>query len=297
MTKIGRISWPVAKTLFHELGHVIDENSREGIKTKEKLQQSSSLGFGRFYEWANTIFERLVNGDKFYKKDDSMQLSEAGYESLANLGSMLSCALGISEIEFAKIKDKGREYEGRLLEEKFGDKDVLKNIKSIFDKYYLETGLSLSKKKANQALLNKMYAECLGIMKKRIETELQKDDIKNLEEYKKQQMFFLKKMNFNYKEASKLHGFRFLKNPTIHDIGFCSDNISKRDLQTIASENIAKTDFGFKSDELNKYSTDMVVSNKKSFITALKVHFTTQTKRQVKNINENVQDYDKQSTR
>lgn len=297
MAKIGKISWPVTKTLFHELGHVIDENSREGIKTKEKLQQSSSLGFGRFYEWTNTIFERLANGDKFYKKDDSMQLSEAGYQALASLGSILSCALGTSEIEFAKTKDKGRKYEEKLLEEKFGDKDALKDIKSIFDKYDLETGLSLNKKKANQELLNEMYLKCLGIMQKRIEIELQNDNSINSEEYKKQQMFFLKKMNFNYKEASKTDGFRFAKQPIIHDIGFCTDNISKKDLQSIASKNIAKTDFGFKNNELNKYSTDMLVLNKKSFIEALKVHFTTQTKRHTEYITENEQSHDKANIR
>lgn len=103
MIKIGKQSWPIAKTLFHELGHNTDENSREGIKTKEKLQNFALKGC-RFYEWTNTVFERLAFGEKFYKKNDAMQLSQGGYEALAPLGSMLSCALGVSEIEFAKIK-------------------------------------------------------------------------------------------------------------------------------------------------------------------------------------------------
>lgn len=230
---------------------------------------------GQFYEWTNTVFERLSSGEKFYKKNDAMQLSDAGYEALAPLGSMLACALGMSEIEFAKIKDKGREYEAQLLKSMFPkegaeDSDFLKKAKDIFNNYSLDTSYSLAKKKINQGLVNELYVECLEIMKKRIENELQNDSTVNTEEYKKHQMFYLKKMNFNFKRASKSNGFIFLRVPIIHDIGYCTDEISRNDLLQIAQEHIAKTEFGFDNSSLGKYSQAMTsLKGRKAFIKRL----------------------------
>lgn len=286
MIKNGKPSWPVTKTLFHELGHITDENFREGTKTKETLQNANAMiKKGHFYEWTNTVFERLAVGEKFYKKNDAMQLSQSGYEALAPLGSMLSCALGISEMEFARIKDKGKDYEKSLLEKMFPCTDnsqdkygseVLKSVKEIFDSYELETDFSLSKKRANQNLLNEMYSECLEIMQRRIGVELQRNDIKDIDTYKKHQMFFLKKLNFNFKSASKSDGFRFSKAPVVHDIGFCTDNLSKKDLSKIASEYIEKVNFGFDNSTLEKYSRAMTASSKdrKAFYKTLKVPYT-----------------------
>ena len=85
-------------------------------------------------------------------------------------------------------------------------------------------------------------------------------------------MFFLKKMNFNFKLASKTSGFRFKKSSNIHNIEFCDDNISKNDLLKIASEHIAMVDFGFDDNELEKYSRAMIVSNRnnKSFFKGIR---------------------------
>lgn len=104
-----------------------------------------------------------------------MQTTQTGYEDLAPLGSMLSCALGIPEIEFAKIKDKGKDYENQLLEKIFSSSNdskalhgsaVLNNVKNIFDKYNLDA--KHSEKRKNQNLLNEMYSECLEIIKKEL---------------------------------------------------------------------------------------------------------------------------------
>lgn len=243
---------------------------------------------GQFYEWTNTIFERLAVGGKFYKENDAMQLSNSGYEALAPLGSMLACALGMPESEFAKIKDRGRDYEAKLLESMFprvetdGSKDiqisygsdVLKKAKDIFNKIELDTSFSLNKKRINQNLFNELYAECLEIMKRRIENELQSGHIEDLEKYKKYQMFYLKKINFNFKSASKSNGFRFLRAPIIQDIGFCNDKISKHDLLQIAQEHIAMTELGFDDSTLGKYSKAIMTPSKgkeSSFIERLKV--------------------------
>lgn len=208
-----------------------------------------------------------------------MQTTQTAYKALAPLGSMLACALGMPEIEFAKIKDKGRDYENQLLEKIFPRTEdskapygveVLKNVKDIFDKYNIDTK-HLYEKRENQNLLNEMYAGCLEIMKKRIEIDLQRGNIEDTEAYKKNQMFFLKKMNFNFKAASKSDGFRFSSVPIIHDIGYCNDNLPKEDLKKIANEHIKMVDFGFSDEELEKYNKNMIVSNKKTFFASLRV--------------------------
>ena len=127
-----------------------------------------------------------------------MQLSESGYENLGPLGSMLSCALGFSEVEFARIKDRGKAYEEQFFEKIFPRTEgidephgeaVLKRIKEIFNAYELDTDFSFSKKRSNQKLLNEMYSECLKLMQKRIENEVQRGNIKDLETYKNDQKF------------------------------------------------------------------------------------------------------------
>lgn len=274
--KNGNPEYPVMETLFHELAHNTDVNKREGITTKEALQDAA-LGFGRFYEWTNTVFERLASGKDFYKKSDAMEINESGYGALAPLGSMLSCALGISEIEFAKIKDRGKDYEDQYLEKLFPGEasSVLERAKKIFDKYELDTYLSISKKSHNQNLLNEMYSECIEIMKKRIENDLNRGDIESSEEYKKHQMFFLKKMNVNFRSATKTDGLIFLKSKTIHDIGFCTDNLAKSDLRDITKEFISMANFGFDNSNLNPYIQSMALATKNnSFEKRLLVPFT-----------------------
>lgn len=269
LNKNGKIIGPVARTMFHELAHITDKNQREGTETRERLQKPL---LGQFYEWSNTIFDRLASGKNFYKKKDAMQLSNAGYQALAPLGSILSCALGIPEIEFAKIKDNGKEYEAELLKKMFPEEGetILTKVKEIFNNYSLDPN-SLSEKKGNQSLLNQLYIECLEIMKKRISNELQSDNIVDIEKYKKYQMFYLKKINFNFKSASKSDGFRMLRTSIIHDIGFCTDQISKNNLLEIAKEHIRATEFGFDNSTLEKYSAAMIpVKDKKAFLKRLR---------------------------
>lgn len=268
----GKSQWPVMPTLFHELGHNTDTNHREGVETKEVLQKAS-LGLGRFYEWTNTVFENLVTGKKFYKKDDAMELTRSGYGALAPLGSMISSALGISEIEFAKIKDKGRAYEEEYMEKIFPGEGshILERAKKIFDKYQLETDFSLSKKKDNQELLNELYQECIEIMKKRI--DIQRSSITDIEAFKKYQSFFLKKINTNFRAASKSDGLRFLKVETIHDIGFCTDSLSKSNLADISREFVSRADLGFDNNSLDKYSQAIKISDKRTFDQKIRVPF------------------------
>ncbi len=232
---------------------------------------------GRFYEWTNSVFNTLVDGKNFYKKNDGMQLALSGYEALAPLGSMLASALGVSEIEFVKIKDKGKEYGTSTLKEMFKDSDnaseVLNKVKEIFDEYELDADHALNKKQINQNLLNEMYAECLEIMKKRIKMELQCDNITDIEEYKKHQMFFLKKMNFNYKNASKKDGLRFSKTSMVHDIGFCTDKLPKKDFIKIGKEYTEMADYGFDNADLEKYNRALTkkYNDKNSFLKFIKV--------------------------
>ena len=125
-------------------------------------------------------------------------------------------------------------------------------------------------------------------MKKRIENELQNDSILNIKKYKKYQMFYLKKMNYNFKNASKSDGFRFLRNSIVHDIGFCHDEISKNDLLDIAQEHIAATEFGFDNNTLGKYSTAMTAAkDKKAFYKGLRSFHSETTESKEKEVSTN----------
>lgn len=268
----GRFAWPITKTLFHELGHNTDENSREGVITREQLQ-NAALDQGRFYEWTNTIFERLAAGSKFYKKEDAMILSESGYEAIAPFGSMLASALGISEAHFAKIKDKGKNYEQEFLNTLLSNSDgtiapeimtKIENIKKMFDRYNLDAYMSPSKKFANQKILNDFYSECIELLSLRIKNDIESGRIFDEEQYRLQQMFWLKKINANYKYSTKKDGTRLLRKSIVHDIGYCSDNISKDEEKIIAEELLAFVDFGFDNSTLSKYKRTITTTKEKT---------------------------------
>lgn len=289
MIENGQQTWPIYPTCFHELGHNTDENNREGIKLKEKLQDSTLLG-SRYYEWANSIFEIASSREKFYKNDNTMQVSPLGYTPLLPLGSMLSSALGLPEIEFARIKDKGKDYESQYFEKMFSSSnkeksihclESLNKIKKIFDEYELDSGYSLSKRRTNQNLLNEIYKECIDLMQTRIEIELEHGNTVDLEEYKKHQMYFLKKINYNYRDANKSNGLRFFKKPIVHDIGFCTDNLSKKDLLKISNEQLSMVDFGFDNNTLDNYSKSMTTSrrNRNSFFNRLRAPYIEHSKK------------------
>ena len=272
MIQNGNFAWPVSKTLFHELGHNTDKNFREGITTKEQLQ-NAALGQGRFYEWTNTVFERLVTGNNFYKKDDAMILTESGYEALAPLGSMLASAMGISEAEFAKLKDEGKANEKEFLAIFLGDSEgnisleimeKIENIKKMFDKYKLDTYMSPAKKRENQKILNVCYSECIELLSLRIKNDIENGRVSNEQQYRTQQMFWLKKINSNYKYGTKHEGSRLLRKPIVHDIGYCTDNISRNEEKAISEELMSIVDFGFDNSTLSKYKRTMTTTKDKT---------------------------------
>ncbi len=273
--------------MFHELGHNTDDNYREGIELKTRLQDAA-LNKGRFYEWTNTVFERLGSGEKLYKKNNAMQLAPTGYGALTQLGSMLACSLGISEIEFAKIKDKGREYEKQYFEtilpkaKGLQGADTLNRIMQIFDDYNIDSGFSLKQKIENQNLLNEFYAECIDIMKKRIDVDIQNGKAIDPENYKKNQEFLLHKLNYNYKSATISDGFRISRKQIVHDIGFCTDELSKQDLNNIAQNYVEMADFGFDNRTLGKYNRTITTTKEKSFFKSLEVRHLSKEKREEK---------------
>ena len=87
-----------------------------------------------------------------------------------------------------------------------------------------------------------------------------------MEEYKKYQSFYLKKMNFNFAHATRSDGFIFSRAPITHDIGFCNDKLSKADLLKINEENVKRTEFGFDKESLAKYKRSLTVPTKRENI-------------------------------
>lgn len=276
---------PIATTVFHESGHITDRNCREGFNTKLVLQKEFLDGqkpTDRFYEWTNSIFECLIGNNPLYL-DNALLVSKIAYNPLKFLGSMLSSALGISELDYALIKDKGLHAEKSMLDAIFPKEsedtphghEIIGRCKEIFNEYCLYTKRSFGKKIKNQKLLNEMHSECIQIIKRRIENEIKSGEIKDIGAYKKRQMYFLRKINYNYNIASIVSGFIFNKKSITYDIGFCTDTISQEDLVKIGNEFASKADFDFKKIPLERKETAIVLKKKKSFIESLRDHFSS----------------------
>ncbi len=230
-----------------------------------------------------------------------MILSESGYEAIAPLGSMLASALGISEAHFAKIKDKGKSYEQEFLNALLSNSEgninpeimaKIENIKKIFDMYKLDAYMSPSKKIVNQKILNDFYAECIELLNLRIKNDIETGRISNEEQYRLQQMFWLKKINANYKYGTKKDGWRLLRKSIVHDIGYCNDNISKDEEKIITQELLGFVDFGFDNSTLSKYKRAITTTKEKtSFDKKIRIPIREWLRRK-----ENIQSEDRDNT-
>ena len=274
-------------TLYHEAGHAIDSNTREGIVSKT----NEGYSFDKFYEWRNTIFEYLVSrtSGSFYRDEYGFIVEpHSGYIETLNVGSMLSAALGISELEFAKLKDKGNDSIGKFLmkvtgmpeEEvipqsfKMGERNtsLMERLCINFDLAY-PMPFDFKARLENQERINDMYEACLQIMRRRMETDLIQGDGDD-NEYLVRQAYFLRKINENYKVATKDLGTRMKKMALTHRIDFASDRISQIALYDIGKEYIDMVDFGFdNARDIAPYRLKDLSPKKQSIFDKLKLAF------------------------
>ncbi len=112
-------------TFMHEQEHATDDTSRN---QNQKLENGLYNSYKYINEYATEIGAMHLLGDKIY--DDSLCFTHSmgGYEEFKYAGSMISAALGISEFEFAKLRDKGENKFNKVMEEKFGYIDIKKEM-------------------------------------------------------------------------------------------------------------------------------------------------------------------------
>lgn len=238
----------LARTFFHEAGHNTDKSVREGIVVKEKLAKAHINNI--FYEWSNTVFERAIMGDMYEDKSAIFLNQNAGYERIANIGSIISAALGMSEIEFAKLKDAGLEQTIKFFDENFSYYPGLyEKLKTTFMTSSV-IGEGKEARKNLQQMYRNVYDLCLEVLDARIENDMQTGNIEELNEYQTRQQYLLKKMNLNYQVATKKYGLKREAKKVVHQTKYITDKISKKDMREIGASIIAQSDFGFKNEEL-----------------------------------------------
>lgn len=238
----------LVRTFFHESGHITDDTVREGNALKERLGRVFTNNL--FYEWSNTVFERAIMGD-IYKDDTALTLSEkSGYETFSNVGSMISAALGLEEIEIAKLKDAGLEETKKFFDEKFS---YYPNLFEDIRKNFYVPSLKIEGSKARamyQHMYKNIYNLSVDILEKRVKSEVQNGEFNNFEEYEQKQGYLLKKINTNYKIACKKFGKRREAKNTINKIDNIKELNDKKILKNIGQKIKQNSNYEFENEEL-----------------------------------------------
>lgn len=236
------------RSFFHEAGHNTDVSSREGMLLQERL--SSAMVDNIFYEWTNTVFERTIMG-QLYEDESAMTLNQhGGYESMANAGSMISAALGMNEIELARLKDAGLEQTIKYFDEHFSYYPGLyEKIKTTFSIPDLKSE-GRKAKIMHQQMYKEVYSLCLDVLDARIENEMQAGHIEDLEEYQELQKYFLRKINLNYQIASKKYGLRKDARKIVKKTEYTTDKISDKDIKRIGGKICSESEFGFQNEDI-----------------------------------------------
>ena len=104
--------------LFHEQEHSTDTTYRGRITIEDGLKHHN------INEYATEIGAMHLVGESTY--DDRLCFTHTmnGYDEFKYAGSMMSAALGISEFEFAKLRDKGEKEFNRYMKEKYPYMDM-----------------------------------------------------------------------------------------------------------------------------------------------------------------------------
>lgn len=239
----------LARTFFHETGHCTDMSIREGVILRAWMDTAVNDN-NIFYEWSNTVFERAIMGE-VYEDESAMFLNHnTGYKTMANVGSMISAALGMNEIEFARLKDAGVEETMEFFDNRFAYyPNLYEKLKTTFMRPTQRSEGKQARKKL-QKMYQNVYELCLDVLDARIEHDIQSGSVENSSEYQEQQRYFLKKINLNYQTASKKYGQRMEARKVIHKTTHTTDKIDKASMRKIGSKIRSESDFGFENDGL-----------------------------------------------
>ena len=160
-------------TFFHEEEHATDNTTRVNKVLENGLISKESKEIN---EYATEIGATHLVGDKMYDDKLCFTHSMDGYDECKYAGSMMSAALGISEFEFAKLRNKGELAFKQELETRFNYLDIkaqMQEFNNILGRITNAPRI-INMKKMSEAYAD-MYNLSSRIIKARIEHEGEKD--------------------------------------------------------------------------------------------------------------------------
>lgn len=205
---------------FHEEEHSTDRTNR-GRKTIEDGLKHININ-----EYATEIGAMHLVGERIY--DDSLCFTHSmeGYDEFKYAGSMMAAALGISEFEFAKLRDKGEIVFNKYMEEKYpymNTEWLIETFENILQQ--IKEAPSIIHMQQMSEIYANMYNLSSEILKKRLEYERENLSIEDKEKFELKSKYEKTKIAYNMQQAKrKLH----LRNKYIKPI-IGKDNTIKSD--------------------------------------------------------------------
>lgn len=186
---------------FHEEEHATDRTVRVH-KTIENGLKHININ-----EYATEIGAMHLVGERIY--DDSLCFTHSmeGYDEFKYAGSMMAAALGISEFEFAKLRDKGEEKFSKYMEEKYPYMDtewIMETFENILQEIK-EAPSIIHMRQMSETYAN-MYNLSNEILKKRLEYEEENLSTEDQEKFELKSKYEKTKIAYNIQQAKrKLH--------------------------------------------------------------------------------------------
>ena len=137
----------IINCFFHECQHATDLLIDDGIAVNYGLYEISegtkiNEKDTMLYEYANVLSTTIIASDEpmYYYNFAIAPNNTVGYEELILPGSIICSALDMSEIELAKLKDKGRDAFNLYLKNKFLEPEIVldsfeSNLNTIYNAY------------------------------------------------------------------------------------------------------------------------------------------------------------------
>lgn len=186
---------------FHEQEHATDETKRNNHAFENGLE-------GKFTnEYATEIGAVHLVGDKVYDDKLCFTHSMEGYDEFKYAGSMIAAALGISEFEFARLRDKGEKKFSSYMKEKYSYMDIEKELEEFESILYrIDSAPSIINMKQMSEAYADVYNMASRIIKARLDYE-GKDLISNdFRKYRIKSEYEMTKIAVNMNLAKrKLH--------------------------------------------------------------------------------------------
>ena len=225
----------IIDALFHESLHATDFYVRDGnllsaglngviydnIKDEYSLNEKDTM----LDEYANVLSSSLIASDKpMYEDDLGINVINSGSYDILNLpGSIMCAAFDITEIEMAKLKDKGKRAFDLYLEDKF----PYLNLEQVMDVFKSNMNVIFNARirgdKANTAIgLGNIVDTALNIINIRMnnipQEELHQESIERsyYDVYKIEQL--LQKVDAQYKLKAKNEVYTFDRNDSIEEL-------------------------------------------------------------------------------